>query len=132
MMGTAVSFWVAENFSWAFLAILVLNILQKRHQPRAGRKRFATLYIAIGALLFMVAGQIIVTFGGNDLILLAALCIILAVMIHFRTHTFPFYLYSRRDGRKLTWEEVLYVDEELTPEQDKNDPEETDSIDGGK
>ncbi len=127
MIGTTVSFWVAENFFWAFLAILVLNVLQKRHQPRAGRKRFATLYIAIGALVFMVAGQTIVTFGGNDLMLLASLCIIIAVMVHFRSHTFPFSLYSQRDGRKLTWQEILYLDEELISSGDNEYNEDADS-----
>lgn len=115
--GNVISLWVAEHFFWVFLIILLANMMQRRHQKRAGRKRFATLYIAIAALVFMAVGQFIVTSGGNDLMLLGALAGIILVMYHFRERTFPFRLYSRKDGRRLTWQEILYYDEDPAPDE---------------
>ncbi len=125
MQPPPISLWISENFFWVFLMILVLNLLQRRNQKRAGRKRFATLYIAIAAFLLMVAAQTIVALGGNDLMMLASTAVVLGVMYHFREHTFPFRRYSRKDGRKLTWEEILYVDEDTDEDTDQDTDEDT-------
>jgi hypothetical protein len=121
-----VSNWIAEHFFWVFLGILFLNLLQKRHQGRAERKRFATLYLGIAVFGIYVAGLSIVELNLPDLWLIPAVAIIVGVLYRYREHTFPFTLYCRETGQRLTWEEILYDDSNLSAEARKRheEPEE--------
>jgi amino acid transporter len=103
--------WVAENFYWVFLGFLLVNILQRRNQKRAGRKRFATLYLAIAAFLIMASAQVIILMNGQDWMLVLAVGLIALVVYRYREHTLPFRLHSLKDGRRLTWQEILYYDD---------------------
>ena len=103
--------WVAENFYWVFLGLLFVNILQRRNQKRAGRKRFATLYLAIAAFLVMAGAQAIILLNGQDWMFAPLVGVIVLVVYRYREHTLPFRLYSAKDGRRLTWQEILYYDD---------------------
>jgi hypothetical protein len=101
---------LAEILYVAFLGALILNIIQRRHQARAGRKRFATLYIALGLFAALLLSQGIVEFGGADWMLLPGVAVIVGLLYVYRRYTFPFRLRSPKDGRKLTWDEILFDD----------------------
>jgi hypothetical protein len=119
---------LAEALYVAFLGALILNIIQRRHQARAGRKRFATLYIALGLFAALLLSQGIVEFGGADWMLLPGLALIVGLLYVYRRHTFPFRLRSPRDGRKLTWDEVLFDDNHGDDRQDENPPNDTPAV----
>lgn len=101
---------LAEALYVAFLGALILNIIQRRHQARGGRKRFATLYLALGLFAALLLSQGIVEFGGADWMLVPGIAIIIGLLYVYRRHTFPFRLRSPKDGRKLTWDEILFDD----------------------
>lgn len=108
------AYWVAENFFWVFVAILFLNMLQRRGQKRAEKKRFATLYLGLGAFAFYVAGLIILELGLTDLLLIPSGLLILGVLYYYRDQTFPFRLHCRETGERLSWEEIIYDDSNLS------------------
>lgn len=133
-----ISNWIAEHFFWIFLGIFFLNLLQKRHQQRSERKRFATLYLGTAAFGIYVAGLSIVEFNLTDLWLIPVVLVIGGILYRYRQHTFPFTLYCRETGQRLTWDEILYEDsnlsaearkrheEEQSPEEDAAEPEDRD------
>lgn len=102
---------VSEGLYWAFLATLILNLMQRRYHKQAERKRFATLYIALALFALFVSAQLAVINEWGDWVLIPALLVIVGVMAYYRERTFPFRLRSPRDGRRLTWNEVLFDDE---------------------
>ena len=124
---TAIAAWLTEKFYWLFLAILVLNLTQRRHQKRAEKKRFATLYLAVAALLFYAFVHSIVRFGGRDWMLLPGALATVAILYVLREHTFPFRLRSPVDGRRLTMQEILYDDNhgDGAPDKGERPPDET-------
>lgn len=133
-MNTTMAQWASEHFFKIFLAVIVLNLFQRRHQKTSARKRLATLYLAVAVFLLMVVGQFIVVYGGSDLHFLAA-CLVAAYLVyHFRAYTLPFAIYSRKDGRRFTMEEILYMDDpdsQDAPENlDQPDGEEAPSANG--
>lgn len=111
--GQVAAMWVAENFFWVFIGILFLNMLQRRHQEEAEKKRFATLYLGIAAFAFYVAGLVIVELNLTDLLLIPSALLILGVVYYYREHTWPFRLHCRETGERLTWNEIIYDDSNL-------------------
>ncbi|HKK48530.1 MAG TPA: hypothetical protein VJ932_05505 [Alkalispirochaeta sp.] len=110
LTGTTVAEYLTDILYWTFLAMLLMNILQRKHQKKAERKRFATLYLALGVFALLIVSQFIVIYDGADWMLLPGFAAVIAVLYRYRTHTFPFRLRSPADGRKLTWDEILYDD----------------------
>lgn len=107
---TTIAGYLSDGLYWAFLAMLLLNIVQRKHQKTAQRKRFATLYLAIGVFGLLVVAQLILIYDGADWMLVPGFAAVVAVVYRYREHTFPFRLHSPVDGRRLTWEEILYDD----------------------
>lgn len=105
-----VSAWIADTFYWVFIAILVVNLTQRRHQHKAEKKRFATLYLGLATFVFFILAQTILGFGGRDWMLIPSAGLIIAAVYALREHTFPFRIRSPQDGRRLTLQEILYDD----------------------
>ena len=124
-----IAFWIGEHFYWVMIGILVLNLMQRRHQKQAEKKRFATLYLAIAIFCIYAGAQLIVNYGGRDPLFFAITAVVLAVVLYFRKHTFPFRLRSTVDGRRLSWQEILFDDlngdgnEEKTNDATEETPE---------
>ena len=53
----------ASAVFYLLAAVLVFNMTQRKYQDLGEQKRFASLFIAVGILLFMVGLQIIRHFG---------------------------------------------------------------------
>lgn len=107
---TTISAYLTDVLYWTFLAILLLNILQRKHQKKAHRKRFATLYLALGIFALLMVSQLILIYEGGDWMLLPGFAAVSAVIYRYRGTTFPFRLRSPADGRRLTWDEIFYDD----------------------
>lgn len=119
---TTIAGYLSDGLYWAFLAMLLLNILQRKHQQKAQRKRFATLYLALGVFGLLIVTQLILIYGGADWMLVPGFAAVGAVVYQYREHTFPFRLHSPVDGRRLTWDEILY-DDNHGDEDGSNDQE---------
>ncbi|MGM0673961.1 MAG: hypothetical protein ACQETQ_04630 [Spirochaetota bacterium] len=114
-MENFVSF-VAEEFFWVFLGILLINLLQRRHHDTAEKKRFATLYLGIAMFFVYTSAQFIVMYEQPPYYFIAALAVIIGVLYRYREHTFPFRLRCRRTGKILNFDTILFRDSNILPE----------------
>ena len=115
--------FVAEEFFWVFIGILFINLLQRRHQAQAEKKRFATLYLGIAMFFVYTSAQFIVMYEFPPSYFLAALAVIIGVLYRYRDHTFPFRLRCRRTGKILNFDTILFRDSNILPEAETEDEE---------
>lgn len=114
--------FVAENFFWVFIAILLVNVLQRRHQATAEKKRFATLYLGIAAFFFYTSAQALVMYELSPYYFVPVAALIVGVVYHYREHTFPFRLHCARSGKLLNLETILFRDSNILPESENGEP----------
>jgi 8-oxo-dGTP diphosphatase len=107
----ALNLFLARNLFFLLLAVLVLNMAQRRHHGESLRKRFATLYIAVLALALMCGIIVIVHFQLPDLLMLPVLGGLVLVGYLNRRHVFPFRLRCSRCREPLSFDRVLYFDD---------------------
>jgi hypothetical protein len=105
-----VTTFVAENILYLLLAVLVLNMLQRRYRQHAQTKRLATLYIASLVLALMVGNVLIVYLNLPDILFLLLLAVLVLVGYRFRKQVFPFRLNCRLCGERLTGKRILFYD----------------------
>ena len=113
---TPVSSYLAESLQWVFIAVLVLNMTQRRHQTYAERKRFATLYIALLVFVLFLTSQAVVLYGGRDWMLVPVVVVLVGVGYYFRSRVWPFRLHCVKTGKRLTWQEIMYHDSNVCEE----------------
>lgn len=107
---TPIADWVSDRFYWVMIVILIINLMQRRHQARAEKKRFATLYLALAVFLIYTGAELVRNYGGGDLLFLGIGVVVVLLVVVFHEHTFPFRLRSARDGRLLNTSEILFDD----------------------
>lgn len=112
-----ISSTISDVAYWGFIAVLLVNLTQRRHQKQAQRKRFATLWIGLAgfALFILTEGAILLALP--DWASLVAIALIVATVYIFREHTWPFRLRTP-GGRRLSVQEILYDD---TPEEEREE-----------
>jgi len=119
--------FVADKFYWVFLGVLVINLIQRKYQETATKKRFATLYIAIALLLFFGTAQLILTYKLQPALLgLAALAILIVGYI-YRDHVWPFRLRCQKSGKWLDAKTFLFRDSNILPEYDSDNSNQGDN-----
>lgn len=106
----SISEFLAQNLFAVLIAVLVLNLVQRRYQNQAQKKRLASLLFAILILLLMGASATIQHFLLRDLVLLPVILLLAATAYLFRRHFFPFSLHCRKCGKKLQFKTVLFFD----------------------
>jgi len=106
----AITTFVSKNILYLLLAVLVLNMFQRRYQQHAQKKRFATLYIAILILVLMVGTVLIVYLDLPDILFLVLLAVLVLVGYRYRKQVFPFRLNCRLCGEKLSGKRILFFD----------------------
>jgi len=106
-----VNVFLAGNLFYLLLGVLALNMLQRRHQGQAQRKRFATLYLAVLALVLMAGTIVIVYFSLPDFLMLPLLAALLVVGYLNRAHVFPFRLRCGKCGGPLSFNRILLFDD---------------------
>ncbi len=102
--------FIATNIFYLLLAVLLLNLLQRRYQRQSQRKRLATFYLAILILALMVAAIIVVNFRLPDLLLAPVAALLLLIAYLNRKHVFPFRLNCRKCGQRLSGKRILFFD----------------------
>lgn len=114
--------FVADNFFWVFIAILLVNLLQRRYQETAEKKRFATLYLGIAAFFVYTSAQALVMYELSPYYFIPIVGLIVGVVYYYREHTFPFRLHCPRSGKLLNLETILFRDSNILPESENGDP----------
>jgi len=106
----SVTLFLAKNLFYLLLAVLALNMFQRRYQMHAQKKRMATLYLGILILVFMVGTILIVNFNLPDLLILPLAAAVLLLGYVKRKHVLPFRLNCRRCGRRMSTKRILFFD----------------------
>ncbi|MDY4889448.1 MAG: 8-oxo-dGTP diphosphatase [Sphaerochaetaceae bacterium] len=106
----------AENYLWFLLAILIINLQQKRYMPRCNQKRMATLFLAMLALLFEIGLALILAKAWSDWLVFVVLAIVLAIAIVFRNRCWPFRLHCPKCGASLKFQEIIGSDGNICDE----------------
>lgn len=112
-MAHPVSNFIVSYFYWLFLAILVVNLMQRRYRAKAQRKRFATLYIAILVFVLYIYAFTLIRFNLSDWLLLiygGAAGVLIGV---YRRAFLPFALHCVSCGATLPFDRVVYADNNL-------------------
>jgi len=102
--------FVSQRILYLLLAVLLVNMFQRRYQKTAQNKRFATLYIAILILALMVGTVLIVSFDLPDVLFLPLLAVLVLIGYRFRKKVFPFRLNCRNCGDRLSGKRILFYD----------------------
>ena len=105
--------FLAENLFYLLLAVLLINMLQRRQRKTTEKKRMATFYLGIIVLAWMVGSIVIVHFQLPDLLQLPLIGGLGLIAWRFRTHTFPFRRYCANCGDPLSGKRMLYHDSNL-------------------
>jgi hypothetical protein len=114
--------FLADQFYWVFLGILLLNVFQRRHHETAVKKRFATLYLGSAAFVIFLMANAVVEYRLPDFTILLGIVAVIAVLYVFRRHTFPFTLTCRHSGKRLDMHTILFRDSNILPEFDEAGP----------
>lgn len=112
-MSHPVSGVIVDYAYWVFLAMLVLNLVQRRHQAVAQRKRFAVLYLAIMVFVLYIYSYGLIRLDISDWFLLAYGGPAALFLVVFRTTFLPFALRCRGCGARLTFNRVMFSDSNL-------------------
>ncbi len=104
---------IANNYLWFLIAILVLNMMQRKHTPRSYKKRFATLIIAVLAMLWQVFIVIILSRGWPHYLAIVGLLITVGVAYPFRKRILLFRTSCASCKTKLNTTQILNFDDNL-------------------
>ncbi|UCF98706.1 MAG: hypothetical protein JSV89_04005 [Spirochaetaceae bacterium] len=102
--------FVSEKILYLLIAVLVLNMFQRRYQQHSQKKRFATLYIGILILALMVGTVLIVYFQLPDILFIPLVAVLVLVGYRYRRQVFPFRLNCRLCGQRLSGKRIVFFD----------------------
>ena len=105
-----ITLFLQKNLFYLLLAVLALNLFQRRYQKLSERKRFATLYLAMLVLSWMILVIVVVALHWPEWLLIPFTLALAVVGAIFRRHTFPFRFRCVRCGQSLEAKRVLFFD----------------------
>jgi len=105
-----VNVFIAEKILYLLMAVLLVNIIQRRYHKHAQKKRLATLYIGILILAFMVGTVLIVYFELPDILVIPLAALATVVGYRYRSKVFPFRLKCSNCGKSLSGKRILFFD----------------------
>ena len=101
---------LSDNLYALVIAILLLNLLQRKHHKYSHKKRMATLYFAILCLALMAVSLLIIRFSLSDLIL-APVFLGLGIIIYLaRDRIMPFRWHCQKCGKQLPFKRIIFFD----------------------
>jgi len=108
-----VSSFVVEYFYWVFIAVLVLNLLQRKYRREVLKKRAATLYIAVVVFAFYIYAYGVIHFDFSDLLLIPYVAVAVTLFAVYRRVLFPFAYHCTSCRQPLDFNRMLYSDSNL-------------------
>jgi hypothetical protein len=115
-MGTTVSVFIAENGLWLVIAVLAVNLLQRKHTETSQRKRLATLFWAVLALGLFAAAVLIIKAELSDPFLLIYAAAAALIVVYKRPVFLPFRRRCASCETPLKWNEIIFHDSNLCSE----------------
>jgi 8-oxo-dGTP diphosphatase len=104
---------IAENYLWFLVAILAVNLYQRKFAPRSYKKRTATLILASLAMLWQVFIVIILSRGWPHWMAIPALVLTVLIAIPFRNRILLFKTHCDRCNAPLTMTATINFDDNL-------------------
>jgi hypothetical protein len=102
--------FLQKNLFYLLLAVLGLNLFQRRYQKYSEKKRFATLYLGMLVLIWMILVIIMVYFRLPDLLLVPFTAAVAVTGFLFRRHIFPFRLRCVQCRQPLSSKRIFFFD----------------------
>jgi hypothetical protein len=109
-MTNQISTFIADNFFWGLIAVLALNLFQRKYKEAAKKKRQATLFLAIFVFALYSYAILIVQLKLHDAYLLIFLVIAAVVMYMLRKHVLPFRFKCVSCGTRLDPKDIVFND----------------------
>jgi len=109
-MNNPISTFIADNFFWALVAVLALNLFQRKHGVRAKKKRMATLFLALFVFALYSYAILVVQLKLHDLFLLIYVAVAAVVMYLLRKSVLPFRFNCISCGKRLDPKEIAFED----------------------
>jgi len=104
---------INSELYWVIIAVLVVNMLQRKHIATGGKKRIATLILASLILGLNMLFALILSTGMPQWTALIALLIVIGIGYMLRNRLLLFRLHCASCGTKLDWQSILYHDDNL-------------------
>jgi 8-oxo-dGTP diphosphatase len=104
---------IADKYLWFLVAILAVNLLQRKTVPLSNKKRIATLIIAVMALVWQIFIVIILQRGWPHYLAIVALFLTLAMAVPFRNRLFIFKLKCVECNNTLSFKEIINYDDNI-------------------
>lgn len=125
----SIAYFLQKGLYYLLIALLVFNLLQRKHIKTGAKKRLATLYLAIVVLVLMTAAVLIRRFSFSESLLLPVILAAALLVLSKRPRFFPFRINCLKCGQRLGWQRFLYHDSNLCESCDnkiagRNDKEE--------
>jgi hypothetical protein len=105
--------FLQKNLFYLLLAVLALNLFQRRYQKLAEKKRFATLYLSMLVLAWMILVIVVAQLRWPDWLIIPFTLALAGVGVAFRRRVFPFRLRCARCGGSLEGKRILFYDSNL-------------------
>ena len=106
----SITLFLAKNTFYLLLAVLALNVFQRRYQQYSQKKRMATLYLGILILVFMVGAILVANFELPDVLIIPLAAAVILLGYVKREHVLPFRLNCRRCGQRMSGKRILFFD----------------------
>lgn len=100
-----------------------MTLIQRRHGNKGVKKRMAVLYQAILIFLIMVYATILKMNELTDVYLIVAAIAAILILYLGRKKILPYQRTCRECGKKMSFERVVYYDDPLCKEHDKEEIE---------
>ncbi len=118
---------VADHGPWLVVALLTLNLGQRRHLEHGERKRLATLYLSLLALGIFSAAQLILLYDWPSALLLLAVAGVVVVAMTNHAYVFPFRLRCRTCEVRLGIKRIIFYDSNRCASCERADGEPADT-----
>jgi multisubunit Na+/H+ antiporter MnhG subunit len=102
--------FLQKNLFYLLLAVLGLNLFQRRYQQYSEKKRFATLYLGMLVLAWMILVILMVYFHLPDVLLIPLTAAVVLAGFLLRRRVFPFRLRCVQCHQPLSSKRVLFFD----------------------
>ncbi len=109
----SIAYFLQKGLYYLLIALLVCNLLQRKHSKTGAKKRLATLYLAIVALVLMTAAVVVRRFNFSESLLLPVVVAAVLLVLSKRSRFFPFQINCLKCGQRLGWQRFLYHDSNL-------------------
>lgn len=109
----SIAYFLQKGLYYLLIALLVFNLLQRKHLKTGAKKRQATLYLAIVVLVLMTAAVLIMRFNFSESLLLPVILSAALLVFSKRDRFIPFQINCLKCGQRLGWQRFLYHDSNL-------------------